>query len=293
VPSPKRFDQTRPFATLGIIIVVWLLLPAALKRFGRASFFEFEAPLEFAASHVRDLQEYWSLRLRSNDDLIEAGRDLGRLTASYENTVRENAMLRQEIDRFEQLLRVPEMPGFHPEIARVVRRDFTGWWQELIIRKGRVQGIVEDAPVIFSGGLVGRVREVRAYESVVELISSPTLRLIGVIEGDNRPITFQGGVNTAFSQPRGTIEYVPLEISLSSNAPRYLVTSGLGGNFPPGLYIGRITQLERSSDGLFSSGLVELDNRLSALREVTVLIPDRPPIDVSVPGLDPATASTP
>ena len=77
--QPKRFDQARPFLTLGILIAGWLVVPVAVKSLLRASFFEFQAPLAVAASHVRDLQDYWALRLHSNDELIQAGRDLGRL----------------------------------------------------------------------------------------------------------------------------------------------------------------------------------------------------------------------
>jgi len=65
--------------------------------------------------------------------------------------------------------------------------------------------------------------------------------------------------------------------------PRRLVTSGLGGVFPPGLIIGSIVKLEPSTDGLFKSGEVALDPRLSELREVTVLVPlnaEPPPVGV-------------
>jgi rod shape-determining protein MreC len=275
--SRKRLDQTKPFLTLAIALAVWLAVPAGLRGFLRASFFEFQAPLEFAASHVRDLQSYWGLRLHSEAELIEAGRDQGRLIAGYEKTAHENVTLRAEVARLEDLNRLPPRPGFRAEPARVVRRELSAWWQEIVIRKGRIHGLVEHAPVIFAGGLVGRVREVRAYESVVELISSPSFRLAGTVEGDDRPITYLGGVNAAFAQPRGLIEYVPLDVSANSSAPRLLVTSGLGGTYPPGLVIGRITRIEASSDGVYSSGEVQLDARLNSLSEVTVLVPADPP----------------
>jgi len=98
VPS-RRFDQARPFATLAIVVLVWLLLPVAVKSFLRVSFFEFEAPLEVSASYARDLQEYWGLRLHSNTDLIAAGRDMARLHAAYDNNIQQNAELRGQIER--------------------------------------------------------------------------------------------------------------------------------------------------------------------------------------------------
>lgn len=271
--SSRRFDQVRPFFTLAVIVLAWLLLPIAIKSFARVSFFEFEAPLEVSASYARDLQEYWGLRLHSNSELIEAGRDMARLYAAYDNNIQQNAELRGQIERLESLLRLPSFPEYRSETARVVRRDFSGWWQRMIIRKGQNFGIVEGAPVVFTGGVAGRVVEVRATTSVVELLSSPNVRLAAVVEGDTRPMSYQGGINPSFAPPKGTVEFMPLDIFASRAAKRRLVTSGLGGVFPPGLTIGYVVTADPSTDGLFKSGEVELDSRLSSLTEVTVLVP--------------------
>lgn len=258
--------------TLGLVVVVWLLLPIGFKTFTRATFFELTAPLTVAASYARDLQEYWSLRMHSNRELIEAGRDLARLNASYDLAVQQNATLQGEIGRLQELLTLPAFAEYRYEHARVARRELSGWWQRLVIRKGRNFGIPVGAPVIFTGGVVGRVTEVHALTAVVELLSSPELRLVGVVEGDTRPISFQGGVNPTFGSPAAMVEFVPLDVIANRNVTKRLVTSGLGV-FPPGLTLGVITKLELGADGLFQSGEARLDERLSALTEVTVLVP--------------------
>lgn len=273
---PKRFDQARPFATLGVILLAWLLLPLGLKTFTRATFFAIQAPLVVADSYVQDLQTFWSNRLHSKDELLKAGKDLAGLIAQYEFSVQQNKALDAEISRLENLLKLPSMPAFRYEPARVARRDFSGWWQRLIIRKGENYGLPVGAPVVFAGGVVGRVVEVHRYTAVVDLLTSPTFRVAATVSGDNKPISYQGGLNDAFSSPRGTVEFVPLDISASQTAPRRLVTSGLGGIFPPGLAIGDITRLEPSTDGLFKTGEVALDARLGSLTEVTVLVPLNP-----------------
>ena len=275
--SAKRFDQARPFVTLGLALLVWLILPVAIKTVLRASFFEFQAPLPVVASYVRDLQTYWALRTHSNEELIGAGRDLARVLASYELSVQQDTELRDQISRLENLLRLPPRPDFRYEHARVVSRDFSGWWQRLVIRKGRNFSIPVGAPVVFAGGVVGRVAEVHAYTSVVELISSPTVRLAAAIEGDTRPISFQGGVNPSLGPAIGSVEFVPVDVFATPTTPKRLVTSGLGGVFPPGLFLGTITKLEPSTDGLFKSGDVQLDPRLDSLTEVTVLVASTPP----------------
>jgi rod shape-determining protein MreC len=62
-----------------------------------------------------------------------------------------------------------------------------------------------------------------------------------------------------------------------------LVTSGLGGIFPPGLIVGQVVQLEPSTDGLFKTGRVLIDERLGRITEVTVLVPIDPSV-VNAPG---------
>jgi len=270
---PTRFDQTRPFLTLGVVLLLWVFVPTIVKSFTRVTFFELQAPFAAAQSYVQDLQEFWALRARPKNEIIEAGRDLARLNAAYELRLQENEQLRAEILRLENLLNIPPLPAYRFEPARVAKRDFSGWWQRLVIRKGARHGITVGAPVVYVGGVVGRVVEVYAYTSVVDLISSPTFRVAASAEGDNRPISYQGGVNESFTGPKGVIEFVPVDIFATPSQPKRLVTSGLGGVFPPGLTIGEITKVEPSTDGLFKTGEVRLDERLSGLTEVTVLVP--------------------
>ena len=258
---------------LGLAIAAWLIAPIAIKTLARASFFEMTAPMTVAASYANDLQKFWALRLHSKDELIEAGRDMARLNASYALTVQQNGELEAQVERLQELLKMPAMEHFSFEHARVAQRDFSGWWQRMVIRKGSDYGIPVGAPVVYAGGVVGRISEVHAYTSVVQLTSDPGFRMAAVVDGDTRPMSYQGGENQVFGAARGVVEFVPLDVYASATAPKRLATSGLGGVYPPGLTIGRIIHVESSADGLFKTGEVELDSRLSELTEVTVLIP--------------------
>lgn len=269
----KRFPQARPFFALGIVVVAWALLPVVVKSLARISFYEFQAPANLAAERIRALQVFWSSRLHSKNDLFEAGKDVARLNAAYELSIREKESLDAEVNRLELLLNLPARDGYRYEIARVVSREFSAWWQQVTIRKGHNYNIPVGAPVVFTGGVVGRVREVHTYTAVVDLLSSQNLRLAANFDGDNRPVAYRGGPNPAFAGPRGTVEFVPMDLTTSADDRPLLVTSGLGGVFPPGLPIGRIDHLEPGPDGQFQIGEVVLDGRMSSLTEVAVLIP--------------------
>ena len=257
---------------LGLAVLVWLVAPVALKTLARASFFEMTAPVVAASSYINDLQKFWALRLHSKDELIEAGRDMARINAKYSLSVQQTGELQAEVERLQDLLKMPAIEGYRFEHARVAQRDFSAWWQRMVIRKGADYAIPVGAPVVYSGGVVGRISEVHAYTSVVQLTTDPGLRIAAVVDGDTRPISYQGGDNQVFGSPKGLIEFVPLDVYASASVPKRLATSGLGGVYPPGLTIGRIVHVESSADGLFKAGEVELDPRLTELTEVTVLV---------------------
>ena len=122
MPS-KRFDQAKPFVALGIVVLTWILLPAVVKSFLRAGFFELQAPIQVTASYVRDLQEYWAERTHSSKELMAAGRELRHVYAGYEFQAQQVEALHAEIARLEQLLRLPSSPHYRFEPARVVQRD--------------------------------------------------------------------------------------------------------------------------------------------------------------------------
>ena len=112
-----------------------------------------------------------------------------------------------------------------------------------------------------------------AYTSIVELITNPRIRLAVLIEGDNRPLSYRGAGSRVFGQPMGLAQYIPTDIQIEDrrDLPR-LVTSGMGGVFPAGLQVGRISYLKQGAGGMFFDGDVVLDKRLSSLTEVAVMI---------------------
>lgn len=268
----KRLFSKKPFAILFAVAVFWIFVPYIVKTALRSAFYEFQAPISASASYVRELQNFWAARSKSKSELYEAGKDLAHLNATYELMILENQAMKEEIRRLESLLALPSRPEYRYEIARVVTRDFTSWWHRLEIRKGSLHGIPVGAPVVFAGGVVGRISEVHQYTSTVELLSNSHLRMAVVIEGDNRPMSFRGAGFRLFRSPIGLAQYVPTDIAVDPSDPPRILTSGMGGVFPAGLHIGHLVGLRPGSSGMFQDGEVRLEPRLSNLTEVAVLI---------------------
>jgi rod shape-determining protein MreC len=245
----------------------------AFKRFTKVTFYEFQAPSWTAISYLHDLQDFWNYRQRSKNELIEAGMDMARLHAAYTLRNQRADAIEDEISRLEAFFRLPEDGNFRYEVARVIRRDMNQWWQTLTIRKGRIHGVQPGQAVVFTGGVVGRVKEVYQYTAIIELISSPRFRTAAHVQGDLRPVEFQGGLNPGMGHSTGIVRTVPADIRLSERSDLRLVSSRLGGVFPDGLYLGTIQSLKTDEDGLFQEGIVRLSVDLNTVREVAVLIP--------------------
>lgn len=271
---PRRLSHfAKSLIALFLLVLIWWVLPLAVKSFFRATFYEFQAPAATGLSYMRDLQNFWAVRNRPKRELIEAGQEMARRSALYSLKVQENEALRAEVRRLEQLLALPGYVDYRYEVARVSQRDLNAWWQQITIRKGKRHGIRAGQAVVYAGGVVGRVKEVHAYTSIIELVSSPAFRMAAHFEGDERPVTYQGGINPPLQRARGRANNVQPDIVASAREPVRLVSSRLGGVFPDGLTIGYVSDFEQSPDGLFQSGEVFLNADLMSLKEVAVLVP--------------------
>ena len=274
--AKRRLDRYKPVVALGVFLVAWWILPVGVKAFLKASFTEFQAPAWVASSYLEDLEGFWARRMHSKQELELAGQEIARAKSYYQFNAQRTETLQAEVRRLEAILDLPSRREYRYEVARVIRRDLSAWWQYLIIRKGRDYGIPEGAAVVFAGGVVGRVVEVNAFTSRVELISSPNFRMAAQFEGDPRPVVYEGLPQSGFGDPVGRISDAPQDLMANSQEPLQLVSTHLGGTFPPGLTIGQVTWLEPGSTGIFQTGEVALDPELLTLYEVSVLIPLNP-----------------
>lgn len=282
--AKRRLDKFKPVVALGVFLVAWWLVPTGVKAFLKVSFKEFQAPAWVASSYLDDLEGFWARRMHSKKELELAGQEIARRKSYYQFNAQRAETLEAEIQRLEQILDLPSRREYSYEVARVIRRDLSAWWQHLILRKGRDYDIPEGAAVVFSGGVVGRVIEVNAFTSRVELVTSPNFRMAAQFEGDPRPVVYEGVPQSGFGDPVGRVSDAPQDLVATTNEPLQLVSTHLGGTFPPGLSIGEVVWLEPGSTGIFQAGAVALDPDLLSLHEVAVLIPLNPiEIDSNAP----------
>jgi rod shape-determining protein MreC len=198
----------------------------------------------------------------------------------------ENDHLKEEVARLEQALwmerdvvasyrrlssvlelaeRLPE----HPIVAEVVGLDASAWFQTITINRGVARGVALNAPVIASGGLVGRVISVGPDVAQVQLLTDRDCS-VGALLARTRARGVVAGSGEQASPTGLTLNYVSnLEDVVEGD---WILTSGMDGIYPKGIAIGRVASV-RNGPRLFKLVTVEPAARLDRLEEVFVLPP--------------------
>jgi rod shape-determining protein MreC len=161
-------------------------------------------------------------------------------------------------------------------VARVATRDSSSWWQRIVIRKGRNDGIRPGAPVVFGDTVVGRVTAVHLTTSEVDLVTSPGFRCTAYLEGDdqNRIVLINGVAANSLGTAKARVSVIPYDYLLPAGTPARVTTTGMGGVFPSGLTLGYLDGGAYATQvGNFKESLLVPSRDLYNLQEVSVLVP--------------------
>ncbi|MFN5656158.1 MAG: rod shape-determining protein MreC [Verrucomicrobiota bacterium] len=274
-------DQNRQgarasYVALAVFVAGWILLPSAVRRFNREAFVEFQAPALHLVGKSRDLATFWEKKSRSSEELVAAGRDLARINAALEIKLKGMEDVRRENTRLREVTRYNVPADYLSVVARVATRDSSSWWQRIVIRKGRNDGIRPGAPVVFGDTVVGRVTAVHLTTSEVDLVTSPGFRCTAYLEGDdqNRIVLINGVAANSLGTAKARVSVIPYDYLLPAGTPARVTTTGMGGVFPSGLTLGYLDGGAYATQvGNFKESLLVPSRDLYNLQEVSVLVP--------------------
>lgn len=169
-----------------------------------------------------------------------------------------------ETQRLERLLAMRQASRAEFLTARVVGKDATNWFKTILLDRGSLEGIRRNQPVLAPDGLVGRVVEVTPSSARVQLLTDPVSAVGGLIQRTRVTGIVSGNLGAG-----ARVRYLPLMADVAVGDE--VLTSGMGGVFPKGILIGRITSVERKSGALFQEATLQSAVDLSRLEEVLIL----------------------
>jgi len=186
----------------------------------------------------------------------------------------ENARLRG-------LLGATEQAGLEVQLAPILDISLDPTRQRLVLDVGADQGVTMGQAVIDAGGLLGQVIDVHGDTSVVLLLTDPDHAVpVAVARNGIRLVAYGRG---------DRLELANVPMSSDVKVGDVVVTSGMGGRFPPGFPVGTIAKLQPNESRAFLVGELTPAAQLDRGRDVLLLKRVLRPTPVLPP---PQTAAT-
>lgn len=171
---------------------------------------------------------------RLREDLLLANAKLNRMAAVAEQN-----------QRLKQLLDTQRSLDLKVQLARVVDADLGTTRHRLMVNLGARDGVKLGQPVIDAHGVMGQVVHVLPGMSEVMLVTDPEHAVPVVIE--------RTGLRTvAYGAPGGdglSLPTIPMAADVRTGDR--LLTSGVGGRFPPGFPVGTVRRVAPAVSGMF------------------------------------------
>lgn len=210
-----------------------------------------------------------------------------RLKANLQENVILLAKIREleiENKRYKELLDMEsDLSEYQLRTAEIIMRSPDRWYQQVTINRGEKHGIGPNMAVMTTEGLVGRVKSVAQFSSVVELLTDANRvnHISAVVQGNN--LIF--GVIEGYDVEKEALFFqkVPMDAPLEEG--QTVITSGLGGLYPRGLYIGEVKEVIPDEYGLTQSALIKPAANMYQLDKVFVVERSFIPVD-DIPSID-------
>jgi rod shape-determining protein MreC len=265
----------RTLQTTIIFLVVGGIMALALGGY-------FSSASNVFTGSLINVQAWFSARYLAVQDFFTSPRDMASLrqrNAELEGEVAELQaqviQLQQEVGQTQVLAALVDFIRVRPEneyaAAAVIGRDPSPFLHYVIINRGSNEGILRGMPVVTNQGLIGRVDAVIADAARVQLITDPAASVNVRLQNAETEASLVGSVTGDL-----TLEMIPQDIDIQRGD--LVLTSGLGGGYPPDLIIGQVVNVRSRDFDLFQQATVQpvVDfNRL----EIVLVIVNFEPVD--------------
>ncbi|MEJ1438905.1 MAG: rod shape-determining protein MreC [Candidatus Sedimenticola sp. (ex Thyasira tokunagai)] len=193
------------------------------------------SPLLYVVNLPRTVGEWADETLTTRESLQRSNETLRRENLLLKAEQQKMAALESENTRLRNLLDSSFRIGERVLIAELMAIELDPYRQQVMINKGTNSGVFQGQPVLDAGGVMGQVVHVHRSSSSVLMITDISHAL---------PVQINRNGLRTIAMGTGRINSLDLP-NLPNNADiregDLLVTSGLGGRFPAGYPVARIT----------------------------------------------------
>jgi len=263
-----KFFNAKNIQTIVLILVISGLLFLAISGYLTPVF-------NLTLNPLISLQRWLSVRYISARDFLTTPREVTELRE-------QNAVLEAQVSQLQTQLIVMEErlgeaqvcfallefgrtnPQYDYIAATVIGREISPFLQYIIIDKGTEDGVRYGMPVVTQQGLVGRVDAVIAAAARVKLITDSTSVVNIRLQTAEIEAQLQGSLTGDVF-----LDMIPLDEVIEPGD--VVLTSGLGGNYPPNIFVGQVLSTQRRENALFQTASVQPIVDFSSINAVLVV----------------------
>jgi rod shape-determining protein MreC len=271
IAAEKTLSMTaRTLAWTGFLAVAAFLLMAA-------SGLTLLDPVENVTLDVTaPIQEVMSDTTRPIADWVNNISDAGQLSDENKQLRAENESLRNDLVRAREdsveLKNLQDLSGVREQFpndtfltSSVIARDSSNLRSVVAIDVGSSDGVREGMIVVTEGrSLVGTISKTFDDYAWVTLITDPKSAVSAMVQESRAEGVVAGNYDGHL-----VMEFVGQGAAVKEGD--FVMTSGVGGGYPPGVVIGRVSDVEKTEQDLFQQVRVDHLASLSDLENVMVL----------------------
>jgi rod shape-determining protein MreC len=264
---------SRTIQTTIIFLIVGGVMALALGGY-------FSSSSNVFTSSLINAQSWFSTRFYAIQDFFTSPRDIASLR--QQNTELQNEVaslqaqviqLQQQVGETQVLAALVDFSRARPEntykAAAVIGRDPSPFLHYIIINRGSNDGILRGMPVVTDQGLVGHVDSTIADAARVQLITDPGSSVNVYLQNAEVEASLVGSVTGDL-----ILELIPQDTIVEPGD--LVLTSGLGGGYPPDLIVGQVLNVRSRDYDLFQQATVQPVVDFNRLQIVLVIVNFKP-----------------
>ena len=226
------------------------------------------SPLQYLASTPKNMIDWAADNITTRRNLMQRNEQLKANEVVLKEQLIQLDIVKRENERLRALLSSPVRADSKKMVAEILSVDSDPYSHQVVINRGANDGLYEGQPVIDENGVVGQVLHVGTISSRVLLITDITTAV---------PVRIQRNGVRLVANGTGTIDklthnFVPHSIDIQEGD--LLVTSGLGGKYPEGYPVAKVTIVIQDESRPFARVQSEPIAQIDRIRYLLLLWPE-------------------
>lgn len=246
---------------------------------------------------IYPLQSTLTLPLQAGGAVADAMTTRTSLVKENERLRTEHLLLKVQLQKFyalesenarlRRLLHSAREVSERVLIAELVAVDLDPFTRQVVLNRGSSDGVFVGQPMLDAKGIAGQIIHVGPFSSTALLISDPAHAIpVQVNRTGQRAIA----VGTGGSGAGLELRHIPNNADLQVGD--LLVSSGLGGRFPPGYPVGRVASFHKNPAQPFARVTAESEADLERFREALLVWTQTPTPPPAATGQPPSGATS-